>query len=169
MFVFLQPTQRLFFPSLFLNSFHISFIHNCFLDCFPLIELRLPKHLSWTLSRLRIRQNKFASGNFILSTIFCGFRHHASKKLDALHVFWKELGLQGKFPTARTSQGSYKAQCTWLAGGSVRDAFFPLGWLCMAVRSDDHWNHPEPVWSQNLAPLTLSPTPKILSELRHSC
>lgn len=109
--------SKIFFFSLFLNSLQISFIHNCFLDCFPSVQIGLLKHLSWTLSRLRTRQNKFAPGNFILSTIFCGFPHHASTKIDALHVFWKELGLQGKFLTARTSQCIHKARYTWVAGG----------------------------------------------------
>lgn len=89
--VFFQRTQNIFF-SFFFNTLQISFIHNCFLDCFPSIQIWLLKHLSWTLSRLRTRQNKFAPGNFILSTIFCGFHHHASRKIDALHVFWKEFG-----------------------------------------------------------------------------
>lgn len=90
--------SKAFFFSLFLNSFHISFIHNCFLDCFPLIELILS--LLWVLLRCfrSLRQNKFASGNFILYTIFCGFHHHASKNWMLHMYFERNLVCRVSFP-----------------------------------------------------------------------
>lgn len=166
-----------FFSPFFLNRLQIYFIHNCFLDWFPSVQICLLKHLSWTLSRLRMRQNKFALGNFILSTVFCGFHHHASRKIDASHIFWKELDLQGSHnqnkPACLQStvhkDGSMAVLRIWVLLLFFCGADSVLQW-----ETDQQWHwriHPGPAGSAVLARCALFPMPEplLMSELSHGC
>lgn len=142
-FVFLQPTKGLFFFfSLFFEQTSDLFYPQLFLRLIPFSTKCLLKHLSWTFSRLRMRQNKFALGNFILSTVFCGFHQHASRKIDASHIFLKKLNLQGSHNQNKSAclqsavhrDGSRAALRMWVLLFFICGAGSAWQW-----ETDQHW------------------------------